>query len=113
MIELCGEFDKNLAKIEQQLDVQIIRRGNQLDIFGPNEAASEAHGVLSNLYERLENGKSVEFADIDRALRMNSENDNQLEMPTHSKTFGNLTTRPRARFLLVRSWDNKDPSVLR
>ena len=26
MIELCGEFDKNLAKIEQQLDVQIIRR---------------------------------------------------------------------------------------
>ena len=80
MIELCGEFDKNLVKIEKQLDVQIIRRGNQLDIFGPNEAASEAHGVLSNLYERLENGKSVEFADIDRALRMNSENDNQLEM---------------------------------
>ncbi len=80
MIELCGEFDKNLVKIEKQLDVQIIRRGNQLDIFGPNEAASEAHGVLSNLYERLENGKSVEFADIDRALRMNPENDNQLEM---------------------------------
>ncbi len=80
MIELCGEFDKNLVKIEKQLDVQIIRRGNKLDIFGPNEAASEAHGVLSNLYERLENGKSVEFADIDRALRMNPENDNQLEM---------------------------------
>ena len=80
MIELCGEFDKNLAKIEQQLDVQIIRRGNQLDIFGPDEAATEAQGVLSNLYERLENGKSVEFADIDRALRMNPENDNQLEM---------------------------------
>jgi phosphate starvation-inducible PhoH-like protein len=84
MIELCGEFDKNLVKIEQQLDVQIIRRGNQLDIFGPNEAASEAHGVLSNLYERLENGKSVEFADIDRALRMNPENDNQLEMFSNS-----------------------------
>ncbi|NCX92583.1 MAG: phosphate starvation-inducible protein PhoH, partial [Rhodobacteraceae bacterium] len=52
MIELCGEFDKNLAKIEQQLDVQIIRRGNQLDIFGLNEAKSEAHSVLSSLYER-------------------------------------------------------------
>ena len=94
MIELCGEFDKNLAKIEQQLDVQIIRRGNQLDIFGPNEAASEAHGVLSNLYERLEKGKSVEFADIDRALRMNPENDNQLEM--FSKSSVEIKTRKKA-----------------
>jgi len=94
MIELCGEFDKNLAKIEQQLDVQIIRRGNQLDIFGPNEAASEAHGVLSNLYERLENGKSVEFADIDRALRMNPENDKQLEM--FSKSSVEIKTRKKA-----------------
>ena len=93
MIELCGEFDKNLVKIEKQLDVQIIRRGNQLDIFGPNEAASEAHGVLSNLYERLENGKSVEFADIDRALRMNPENDNQLEM--FSKSSVEIKTRKK------------------
>ena len=30
MIELCGEFDKNLAKIEQQLDVQNHPTGNQL-----------------------------------------------------------------------------------
>jgi len=94
MIELCGEFDKNLAKIEQQLDVQIIRRGNQLDIFGLNEAKSEAHSVLSSLYERLENGKSVEFADIDRALRMNSENDNQLEM--FSKSSVEIKTRKKA-----------------
>ncbi|MGB0735167.1 MAG: PhoH family protein [Paracoccaceae bacterium] len=93
MIELCGEFDKNLVKIEKQLDVQIIRRGNQLDIFGPNEAASEAHSVLSNLYERLENGKSVEFADIDRALRMNPENDNQLEM--FSKSSVEIKTRKK------------------
>ena len=93
MIELCGEFDKNLAKIEQQLDVQIIRRGNQLDIFGPDEAATEAQGVLSNLYERLENGKSVEFADIDRALRMNPENDNQLEM--FSKSSVEIKTRKK------------------
>ena len=93
MIELCGEFDKNLAKIEQQLDVQIIRRGNQLDIFGSDETATEAQGVLSNLYERLENGKSVEFADIDRALRMNPENDNQLEM--FSKSSVEIKTRKK------------------
>jgi len=75
------------------LDVQIIRRGNQLDIFGLNEAKSEAHSVLSSLYERLENGKSVEFADIDRALRMNAENNNQLEM--FSKSSVEIKTRKK------------------
>jgi phosphate starvation-inducible PhoH-like protein len=50
--------------------------------------------VLSSLYERLENGKSVEFADIDRALRMNAENDNQLEM--FSKSSLEIKTRKKA-----------------
>ena len=100
MIELCGEFDKNLAKIEQQLDVKS-SDGQSIGYLWPNEAASEAHGVLSNLYERLENGKSVEFADIDRALRMNPENDNQLEMFSKSsveiKTRKNLLNRAQMR----------------
>jgi len=64
-----------------------------LDIFGLNEAKSEAHSVLSSLYERLENGKSVEFADIDRALRMNAENNNQLEM--FSKSSVEIKTRKK------------------
>ena len=70
MIELCGEFDKNLAKIEQQLAVQIIRRGNQIEIFGQEDACSEAGKVIEALYHRLENGKTVEFGDVDRELRM-------------------------------------------
>ena len=86
MIELCGEFDKNLAKVEQQLAVQIIRRGNQIEIFGEPEARTIAGKVLEALYNRLENGKSVEFGDVDRELRMTSApelaklSDDQLEM---------------------------------
>ena len=34
LIDLCGEFDKNLAEIEQKLSVQIVRRGNELNLFG-------------------------------------------------------------------------------
>jgi len=93
MIELCGEFDKNLAKIEQQLDVQIIRRGNHLDIFGETGATDEARDVLSGLYERLENGKTVEFVDVDRELRMTPENAPQMEM--FSK--GNLEIKTRKK----------------
>ncbi|MDG2341319.1 MAG: PhoH family protein [Paracoccaceae bacterium] len=70
LIELCGEFDKNLAEIERQFTVQIIRRGNQLAVFGEEAPRTEAVDILTALYERLEAGKHVEMADIDREIRM-------------------------------------------
>jgi phosphate starvation-inducible PhoH-like protein len=87
LIDLCGEYDRNLAQIEQKLSVQIIRRGNQLIIHGEEGAVSEAAEVLQALYERLEAGRDVEHGDIDREIRMGgSETDtgardgDQLEM---------------------------------
>ncbi|WP_044006288.1 PhoH family protein [Jannaschia sp. CCS1] len=68
LIELCGEYDRNLAQVEQLLSVQINRRGNLLAILG--EARDRAAEVLQVLYERLEQGKSVEPGDIDAAVRM-------------------------------------------
>ncbi|WP_137702919.1 PhoH family protein [Marimonas lutisalis] len=72
LIELCGEYDRNLAEIEQKLGVQILRRGNQLVIIGDDASAGEAVNVLTTLYERLESGRSVESGDVDRELRMDS-----------------------------------------
>ncbi len=70
LVDLCGEFDRNLAAIESRLGVQIVRRGNQLAVMGVPEAQDMATKVLEALYLRLEAGKSVEAADIDRELRM-------------------------------------------
>ncbi|WP_371223318.1 PhoH family protein [Roseovarius sp. 2305UL8-3] len=70
LIDLCGEFDRNLAEIEQKLSVQIMRRGNQLAVVGEEAAQTEAVEVLEALYQRLESGKPVEHADVDRELRM-------------------------------------------
>ncbi len=69
LIDLCGEFDKNLAEIEQKISVQIIRRGNQLAIVGQEESNKEASAILLKLYERLENGREIEPADLNRAVR--------------------------------------------
>ncbi len=87
LIDLCGEYDRNLAEIEQKLGVQIMRRGNQLAVVGEEAAAGEAVDVLTALYKRLETGKSVEHADVDRELRMGGSEDgtgsrdgDQLEM---------------------------------
>lgn len=70
LIDLCGEFDRNLAEIEQKLGVQILRRGNELAVIGEDDAISNAVDVLGALYQRLEAGREVGRADIDREIRM-------------------------------------------
>ena len=70
LIDLCGEYDKNLAQLEAAAEVQIIRRGNRLVIMGDADARTAAIEVLGTLYARLEAGRPVEPADIDRELRM-------------------------------------------
>ena len=69
LIDLCGEFDKNLAEIEQQLALQIVRRGNELNLFGDEISRSSGKKVLEALYTRLKNGKSLDTGDLDRELR--------------------------------------------
>jgi phosphate starvation-inducible PhoH-like protein len=68
LIELCGEFDRNLAQIEHLMSVHILRRGNELALLG--DARAEAASVVEALYARLEAGKSIEPGDIDAAVRM-------------------------------------------
>ncbi|WP_369796034.1 PhoH family protein [Puniceibacterium sp. IMCC21224] len=70
LIELCGEFDRNLTDIETRLGVQILRRGNQLVILGPSAAQNETRDVLNALYSRLEQGRPVGQGDIDRQFRV-------------------------------------------
>jgi len=84
LIDLCGEFDKNIAEIEQKLALQIVRRGNELNLFGNEISRSAGKIVLESLYTRLENGKSLDTGDLDRELRgiadgKNLENDTQTD----------------------------------
>ena len=72
LIDLCGEFDRNLSQIEHQLGVQIVRRGNQLAVLGEENARARAADVLRGLYARLEAGRAVEAGDIDGEIRMGS-----------------------------------------
>lgn len=83
LIDLCGEFDRNLTDIESRTGVQILRRGNHLAIHGPEEAVQDATQVLQALYQRLEQGRAVGHGDIDREFRMADDvpdPDQQLEM---------------------------------
>jgi len=68
--ELYGEHGKNLARIEQTLDVSLSNRGNQVSISGAEEDCTRAAQVLGTLYHHLERGAEVTSGDVDGALRL-------------------------------------------
>ncbi len=70
LIDLCGEFDRNLAQIEHQLGVQITRRGSVMAIHGEGDAQAKAEGVLHGLYQRVAQGRGIEPGDIDGMIRL-------------------------------------------
>ena len=79
LIDLCGAYDQHLAAIEKALDVQIIRRGNQLAILGSAAGLNEVIEILKALYQRLEAGRTIEPGDIDRELRMQGDGENGVD----------------------------------
>ncbi len=84
--QLYGEFDQNLALIEQRLEVQIVPRGNHLMLSGPAGAVELARGVLESLYETLEEGGHIGISDVDALIRMMQTRDAQLILPTLEKS---------------------------
>ena len=72
---LFGEHDQYLARIEQQLEITLVSRGNRIAISGPPETAEVAREALEFLYDRLKRGIIVDQGEVDGALRRASAND--------------------------------------
>jgi len=84
--QLYGEFDQNIALIEQRLKVQITPRGNHVTIHGGSGAIDQARRVLESLYDLLEQGRPVEIGDVDAVIRMVETEDRQLSLPSLEKS---------------------------
>jgi len=67
--ELFGEYDANLAMLEERLEVNAVAHGNVVTLHGTPGACQTAKHVLESLYARLERGESVTAGDIDGAIR--------------------------------------------
>jgi phosphate starvation-inducible PhoH-like protein len=84
---LFGQFDQNLALIEQMLGIDVRARGNQVTIKGDPLATEQARRALDWLYDRIEEGgKEPEASDVEGALRMAMAADDQLSLPTMDGT---------------------------
>ncbi|KNG94448.1 PhoH [Pseudaestuariivita atlantica] len=108
LIDLCGEHDRNLADIEQKVGVQILRRGNQLAIYGADDARAEAVQVLQALYDRLEAGRDVEPADVDRELRMGGNEETEPAEQLEMFTGGRVEIKTRKKTIEPRTDAQKE-----
>jgi len=67
---LFGEHDCHLAQIEEELDVEIASRGNEIVIIGSKPKLHQAQGVFDVLWERLLKGMPVGTEEVSSALQV-------------------------------------------
>ncbi len=110
LIELCGEYDRNLTHLESHLGVQIVRRGNQLDIMGPEDARAHVVKILEALYQRLEEGRRVEPGDVAALIRISREPDPEDTSEEQLEMFrtGRLEIRTRKKIISPRTKAQQD-----
>ncbi len=70
LIDLFGEFNRNLVQVEEALSVQVMHQGNRLTVFGECADVGRAVEVLEALHRRLEAGREITPGDIDAEIRM-------------------------------------------
>jgi phosphate starvation-inducible PhoH-like protein len=67
--QLYGERDRHLERIERELGVSLVSRGNKLAITGPHQGTDAARNALDNLYQSLKSGVEIDVAAVDAALK--------------------------------------------
>lgn len=108
--DLFGQYDQNLALLEQRIGVEAITRGNQVVLRGPEEACDHAHRTLEILYEQLTLGRTVDSGEIEGAIRMVAAEKSQLVLPTMEKQakvrFAQISTRKKTIIARTKTQDD-------
>ncbi|MGI4745113.1 MAG: PhoH family protein [Janthinobacterium lividum] len=76
---LLGDHDRHLVRLEQGLGVRLACRGNRVSISGDPGRVALARSTLATLYRRLEEGRPIDSAEIDAAIRMSDLHGNVLD----------------------------------
>ena len=95
LAELCGQFDKNLAYIENNIETSLSRRGNIVTASGDEKELGLE--ILDVLYKRLNDGKQVSLIEIDSILK------NQRKYKVSGEKFQNFTIKTRKKIVEPRT----------
>jgi phosphate starvation-inducible PhoH-like protein len=97
LAQLFGERDENLDRIERQLGVAVVSRGNRIAISGPSQRTDMARATLSALYDRLKRGLEVDGAAVDAALKLAQHRPGQRELWSEGEEIRTKKRRISAR----------------
>lgn len=100
---LYGEHNANLARIERQLGVRLVTRGNVVSIAGPPQSAETARSVLTELWRRASTDEPVGPAEIDAALRLKPAPEAGVVLSTSPQVREPPVIRTRRRTVAARS----------
>jgi phosphate starvation-inducible protein PhoH and related proteins len=67
--DLLGDYDANLAVLEDRLGVEAVVNGNAVSLRGPESSCATAKSVLEQLYARLAQGEMIGAGDVVGAIR--------------------------------------------
>jgi phosphate starvation-inducible PhoH-like protein len=97
---LLGEFDGNLAIIEDRLNIDAYIHGNILTLEGSKEQCDMAQEILEHLYSRITTGADLTPGDIDGAIRHaeSSELKEEVEMAPDQKTHQKAKSDSKSKY---------------
>ena len=75
LIDLYGQHDENLTKIENNFGIHISYRGNIIEFRGNQDACSSASKFISNVYNKLASGKKINGDIFDNFSKNSKESD--------------------------------------
>ncbi len=67
--DLLGDYDANLAVLEDRLGVEAVVNGNAVSLRGPDASCATAKTVLEQLYGRLAQGETIGAGEVVGAIR--------------------------------------------
>jgi phosphate starvation-inducible PhoH-like protein len=67
--DLLGDYDANLAVLEDRLGVEAVVNGNAVSLRGTEASCAAAKSVLEQLYNRLAQGETIGVGDVVGAIR--------------------------------------------
>jgi len=107
--QLLGEFDSNLALIEDRLGIGAHANGNVITLTGPEAALDVARSVLEQLYKRAAAGEPIGAGDFDGLIRHAREEsvpgDGQAQIATRRRV---VKARTRMQSSYMRALEKSD-----
>ncbi|MES2906281.1 MAG: PhoH family protein [Pseudomonadota bacterium] len=114
---LFGQFDQNIALIEQKFGIVAHISGNHVNLQGTQANVDKAKRVLDELYVRVRNGQVITIGDVEGTIRQVIDQGVLFEAPPTAKGGGEfrqistrrktLVARTKAQDSYIRTLDSK------